>query len=131
MRKFILPLTSAVILKFIPITIMFMSTKSAGLGVFIIAVCLVAITACNKDKDVTPTPNPNPSPSADTTLKAVASFPIGIAIEYSLFKNNASYKNIVAREADQVTFGYNMKISMSFSKMLGPSLFISWIRQRT
>jgi endo-1,4-beta-xylanase len=76
---------------------------------------LITITACKKGNDATsgtnpnPNPNPNPAPSADTTLKAVASFPIGIAIDYDLFKNNPSYKNIVAREADQTTFGYSMK----------------------
>lgn len=69
--------------------------------------CVVAITACKKDKDIAPTPNP--VPSSDTTLKSASSFPIGLAIDYSLFKNNSSYKSIVAREADQVTFAYNMK----------------------
>src|SRR6476619_7828786 len=88
---------------------MLFRTKRSGAKFFIIAISMVVISACNKDKDVTPAPNPNPTPSADTTLKAVSPFPIGIAINYSLFKNNASYKNIVAREADQVTFGYNMK----------------------
>lgn len=74
---------------------------------FLVAIGLSGITSCKKNNDVTPTP----TPAVDTTgpLKAVASFPIGIAIDYTLFKNNASYKNVVAREADQVTFGYEMK----------------------
>lgn len=81
---------------------------------FLLAVIVLVFFASCKKGDVTsPTPNPNPNPtptpSADTTLKSVASFPVGIAIEYALFKNNASYKNIVTREADQVTFGYSMK----------------------
>jgi len=84
-----------------------------GFYFFLAVISLLAITACKKDKNTTPTPNPNPNPnptpSGDTTLKAVASFPVGIAIDYNLFKNNASYKNIVAREADQTTFGYSMK----------------------
>jgi endo-1,4-beta-xylanase len=83
------------------------------LRIFALAVSLIAITSCKKGGNVAPSPNPNPNPpptpSGDTTLKAVASFPVGIAIEYDLFKNNSSYKNIVAREADQVTFGYSMK----------------------
>lgn len=74
---------------------------------------VVIVASCKKAGNETPTPspnpNPNPAPSGDTTLKAVASFSVGIAIEYALFKNNAAYKNIVAREADQVTFGYSMK----------------------
>jgi endo-1,4-beta-xylanase len=53
-------------------------------------------------------PGPSPSDTA-TTLKSAASIPLGIAIEYDLFKNNASYKNTVIREASQVTFGYQMK----------------------
>src|SRR5207245_2786264 len=43
------------------------------------------------------------------TLKSASSFPIGMAIDYTLFKNNLAYRNIVATEADQVTFGYQMK----------------------
>lgn len=81
--------------------------------VLTVAAGWVTITSCKKGGDVTPTPipspNPNPSASGDTTLKAIASFPVGVAIDYALFKNNALYKNIVAREADQVTFGYSMK----------------------
>jgi endo-1,4-beta-xylanase len=71
---------------------------------------LLAITSCKKDPGASPTPTPTP-PTVDTpaTLKAAASFPIGIAIEYALFKNNSVYKNVVTREADQVTFGYQMK----------------------
>ncbi|HYJ38866.1 MAG TPA: endo-1,4-beta-xylanase, partial [Chitinophagaceae bacterium] len=55
--------------------------------------------------------NPGTGSPIDTAgpLKTAASFPIGMAIDYSLFKNNASYRNTVAREADQVTFGYHMK----------------------
>src|SRR4051812_11934068 len=77
--------------------------------IFLIAASFIVLTACKKDKDVAPAPTPTPTPSGDTILKAAASFPIGIAIDYSLFKNNASYRNIVSREADQVTFGYAMK----------------------
>ena len=80
-----------------------------------LAICIplfvgaAAISSCRKDNGAN-TPRP-PSPAVDTSgpLKNAAAFPIGIAIEYGLFKNNASYKNIVLREADQVTFGYQMK----------------------
>jgi len=73
----------------------------------LIALGFVTITGCKKEKDATP--SPEPTPSGDSTLKAVATFPIGFGIDYGSFKNNPSYRNIVAREADQVTFGYNMK----------------------
>ena len=43
------------------------------------------------------------------TLKEVASFPIGIAIDYTPFMNDAKYLQAVSREADNVTFGYQMK----------------------
>ncbi|MFL5808896.1 MAG: endo-1,4-beta-xylanase [Flavisolibacter sp.] len=75
---------------------------------------LFGIISCKKNNDggsPAPPPPPPPPPTVDTTgpLKNVAAFPVGIAIEYALFKNNATYKSIVAREADQVTFGYQMK----------------------
>src|SRR5439155_17896683 len=88
---------------------MMMFTMRSRPFVLLIAASFLALTACKKNKDASPTPTPTPTPSGDTILKAVASFPIGIAIDYSLFKNNASYRNIVSREADQVTFGYAMK----------------------
>jgi endo-1,4-beta-xylanase len=76
----------------------------------VIVSALLVLSSCSKDPAAAPTP-PAPPPTVDTptTLKSAASFPIGIAIEYALFKNNASYRNVVTREADQVTFGYQMK----------------------
>ena len=58
---------------------------------------LVAVLSCKKSRDVTSQP-PMPPVNVDTTgpLKT-ASIPIGIAVDYGLFKNNASYKNIVVR----------------------------------
>jgi len=79
---------------------------------FFVATVLLAITSCKKDNGNSSTTNPPPTPPTvdnPTTLKEAASFPIGIAIEYALFRNNAAYKNVVTREADQVTFGYQMK----------------------
>jgi len=81
--------------------------------VFFIAFAgLVLMISCKKNNDPgTPGPGPGPGPSVDTAgpLKNIASFPIGMAIDYTLFKNNASYRNTVATEADGVTFGYQMK----------------------
>jgi endo-1,4-beta-xylanase len=42
-------------------------------------------------------------------LKSAADFPIGIAIDYTPFMTDATYKNIVATEANSTTFGYSMK----------------------
>lgn len=85
--------------------------KSKHPVIFVALMAVVGITSCKKAKNLTPDPSPPPPPFVDTakTLKAAASFPVGFAIEYQLFKNNASYKNIVTTEADQVTFGYEMK----------------------
>jgi len=82
------------------------------LSTFSIVLFFIGFTSCKKDSNSSTTsPPPPPPPAIDTpkTLKDAASFPIGIAIEYALFKNNAAYKNVVIREADQVTFGYHMK----------------------
>ena len=76
---------------------------------FLFYFLFAGILSCKKN-DVSPTPVPTPPvQNTDTTLKAAASFPAGIAIGYNLFLNNATYRSIVAREADVVTFDYNMK----------------------
>lgn len=70
------------------------------------------ISSCKKDNGATPTtPTPPTPPVSDTsgTLKDAADFDIGFAVDYSPFINNSSYRAVVAREADNVTFGYNMK----------------------
>ncbi|GAB4022899.1 hypothetical protein GCM10028808_71740 [Spirosoma migulaei] len=43
------------------------------------------------------------------TLKSATSVPIGIAIDYTPFVNDAKYRGTIAREAKTVTFGYQMK----------------------
>jgi endo-1,4-beta-xylanase len=76
-----------------------------------IAACwMLLMASCKKNNDGGGTPPPSP-PAVDTSgpLKNASAFPIGIAIDYGLYKNNANYKNTVVREADQVTFGYQMK----------------------
>ena len=88
-----------------------MLTIKSIFSLVLVLIGFFGITSCKKTNDTPLNPNPNPPLSADTTgpLKAVASFPIGIAIDYTLFKNNAVYKSTVVREADQVTFGNQMK----------------------
>ena len=83
---------------------------------FLALVCLCITYSCKKSSTEVVDPTPptgggttvNSSDTA-TILKNATSLPIGIAIDYSLFKNNAAYRNIVIREADNVTFGYHMK----------------------
>jgi endo-1,4-beta-xylanase len=83
------------------------TVQSTWLWVVIVAGVLIS---CKKDKDTVPDPDPDP-PQVDTTgpLKNVAQFPVGMAIDYALFKNNNTYRNVVTTEADQVSFTYQMK----------------------
>lgn len=72
------------------------------------------IISCKKNNDIPRTTQPpptNPPPVSDTsgTLKDAADFDIGFAVDYSPFINNSAYRAVVAREADNVTFGYSMK----------------------
>jgi endo-1,4-beta-xylanase len=77
---------------------------------FLLTLLLAAAISCKKG-DVTPPTPPQPLPvqNTDTTLKGASPVPIGIAIGHNLFLNNATYRNIVKREADRVTFDYHMK----------------------
>ena len=78
---------------------------------FLLMTYLLCCVSCKKSDGVANPPPPGGGGSTDTatTLKSASSIPIGLAIDYALFKNSASYKNTVIREADQVTFGYHMK----------------------
>lgn len=73
-------------------------------------VFVAAFGSCKKEVDNTTTPTP-PAPAADTVtiLKNAVDFPIGFAVDYTLFKNNAAYAGIVAREADVMTFENHLK----------------------
>jgi len=78
----------------------------------IVAGLVFGIVSCKKTSAVEPPPSPPTNGGATDTatiLKNASSVPIGIAISYSLFRNNSTYRNIVLREADQVTFDYQMK----------------------
>lgn len=69
------------------------------------------LISCKKSKSPDPGPGGGGGGNTDTivTLKQAANFPIGMAIGYNLIKNNTTYRNTIVREADQVTFDYNMK----------------------
>jgi len=89
-----------------------MKMKIGLICAFTVAISL--ISSCKKTNDTPGTTQPpptDPTPVSDTsgTLKDAADFDIGIAVDYSAFINNSAYRSVVAREADNVTFGYSMK----------------------
>ena len=62
--------------------------------------------SCRKDKA---TDNGNNNGTQSSTLKEAAAFPVGVGLDYTYMKNDASYASIVKTEFDNVTFGYLMK----------------------
>src|SRR4030095_3971662 len=77
----------------------------------LVTITLTMMSSCSKKEPVTP-PSPVPPvvvPSDTTTLKQMASYPVGVAINYDLMKGNASYSSLVKKEFDRVTFEYQMK----------------------
>jgi endo-1,4-beta-xylanase len=70
------------------------------------------LLSCKKDIDSTPPSPPPPQADTVTILKNAVDFPIGFAVDYTLFKNNAVYAGIVAREADRITFENHLKHGM-------------------
>lgn len=78
-------------------------------------VVLISASSCSK-KSNSPDPGPPPPPPPgpyDTTgtgpLKNGAAFSVGLAVDYTQYMNDAAYAALVAREANNVTFGYHMK----------------------
>ncbi len=73
-----------------------------------IATASFMVSSCSKyEVDVL---NTGSYPVAEGTLKSAATnFPIGIAVDYTPFLSDATYKSTVAAEAKTVTFGYHMK----------------------
>jgi endo-1,4-beta-xylanase len=70
------------------------------------------VLSCKKKKDIVVTPPPPPSPydtAATGPLKNGAPFYVGFAIDYTQYKTDANYANLVNRETNNVTFGYQMK----------------------
>lgn len=79
--------------------------------IYCFTAALLLFSSCKKNNDSGGTTPPPTPPVSDTsgTLKDAADFDIGFAVDYSPFINNSAYCAVVAREADNVTFGYNMK----------------------
>ena len=73
-------------------------------------VLFLFFVSCKKSEELSAKEIPNFDPGATTgTLKDAADFPLGVAIGYNLFKNNATYAGIAKTEFDNVTFEYQMK----------------------
>jgi endo-1,4-beta-xylanase len=83
--------------------------KPGGRILLLIIAATGLLNSCKKSKGGGPDPNPGPAPDTIVTLKQAAAFPFGMAVGYTLFRDNTQYRNTVARESDQVTFDYNMK----------------------
>ncbi|WP_394992793.1 endo-1,4-beta-xylanase [Emticicia sp.] len=84
--------------------------KHTTLSIIIFATSLFS---CKKEVNE-PSPTPIPIPEYTFTdvagpLKSSAKFPIGFAIDYAPYINDAKYKALIAAEGNSVTFGYNMK----------------------
>jgi endo-1,4-beta-xylanase len=79
--------------------------------------CLAALAAiamlgasCKKNQEIGVTNYGNFTDTAGT-LKSLATFPIGLAVEYPLSSTNAKYWATVKREAAAITFGNELKNS--------------------
>ena len=83
--------------------------KPGGRILLLIVAATGILNSCKKSKGGGPDPNPGPGIDTIVTLKQAAAFPFGMAVGYNLFRDNTQYRNTVTREADQVTFDYNMK----------------------
>lgn len=80
-----------------------------GIKVLATAALTVLISCSNKGTVTPPPPTPPVVPIDTTTLKQMASYPVGVAVNYDLMKGNASYSSLVKKEFDRVTFEYQMK----------------------
>ena len=69
----------------------------------------VGVVSCKKQgAELTPVTPPEIKDTV-TVLKDAASFPFGLAVDYTPFLNDPLYRSIVIREANTTTFGYHMK----------------------
>jgi endo-1,4-beta-xylanase len=66
--------------------------------------------SCKKKNDIVTMPLSGfDTATAMGPLKNGASVYVGLAIDYTQYKTDAAYANLVNREAGNVTFGYQMK----------------------
>ena len=69
-------------------------------------ILLIGLISCSEKNTPPPPPTPPVVPPDTTTLKQMASYPVGVAINYDLMKGNSSYSSLVKKEFDRVTFEY-------------------------
>src|SRR5712691_10324890 len=82
--------------------------KRLNLSYCAILVMTIAVISCKRDIVYNSLSTGNFTDTSGA-LKDAAAFPIGLAIDYTLWKTDASYAATVKREAASVTFGYQMK----------------------
>lgn len=87
-----------------------MLRQTFGRGILFLVLTL-AFQSCKKTDSppITPTPPPTVPPPVPTVLKVASGIPIGVGINYDLFKTNASYSTLVKAQFDRVTAEYQMK----------------------
>lgn len=90
--------------------------KNYSANLLLTGMIVFGLLSCKKSHDIVttpPPPPPGPTSPYDTTgigpLKNGAAFNVGLAIDYTQYKTDAAYAAIVNREANNVTFGYQMK----------------------
>ncbi|MDP4261467.1 MAG: endo-1,4-beta-xylanase [Bacteroidota bacterium] len=90
-----------------------MRNKIPVLSISLSIAMLCTIVSCKKNDSSGSNPAPVAPPPFDTTatgpLKSGATFNVGLAIDYNQYKNDATYAALVNKEANNVTFGYQMK----------------------
>lgn len=71
---------------------------------------VLAMASCKKDLK-TGFMNTGDFPADETPLKSIANFPVGLAVNYNSFTNNAPYRAAVLRDANSITPENEMKHS--------------------
>jgi endo-1,4-beta-xylanase len=88
---------------------MYITKRIACAGLLLSGLVLMA---CSKSSGSdTTTPVVNPPAGTDTSLKAFMPYPFGAAVNVSLMKNNANYRNLVTKEFSSLTAENAMKFS--------------------
>ena len=80
------------------------------MSIYVIAVVLLNL-ACSKSGQDERRPDPVLPPSTEITLKDVLPFPYGAAVNLSLIKNNAFYRELVIKEFNSITSENAMKFN--------------------
>lgn len=80
---------------------------------FIFCFLIIISNSCKKTDSgggtIIPPPPPPPPAPVITILKDASSSPVGVGINYNLYKSNASYSALVKAQFDRITPEYQMK----------------------